>query len=126
MAQLPIRQLTLYKQGIGYFNRRGSVDERTVSLIIPREGTNDALKSLNVMVHQGGQVLSVDYETPEDKNKLLTELPVKLGNKSSLIDLLTSLRGSRARDGVAAIRAAVRSNFPAIHQRAAGGDGGQR
>jgi hypothetical protein len=25
MAQLPIRTLTLYKQGIGYFERRGAV-----------------------------------------------------------------------------------------------------
>lgn len=95
MAQLPIRRLTLYKQGIGYFNRRGSVDERTMSLVIPREATNDALKSLNVIVHQGGQVLSVDYETPEDKVKLLAELPVQIGDQSSLIDLVTSLRGSR-------------------------------
>ncbi len=95
MAQLPIRQLTLYKQGIGYFNRRGLVDGHIVSLVIPREGTNDALKSLNVIVHQGGQVLSVDYETPEDKSKLLAELPVKLGGQSSLTDLFTSLRGSR-------------------------------
>jgi hypothetical protein len=94
MAQLPIRGLTLYKQGIGYFERRGTVDGSEVSLVIPRASTNDVLKSLDVVVHQGGPVLSVDYETPEDKARVLSNLPVKLADRSSLVDLLTSLRGS--------------------------------
>ncbi len=95
MSQLPIRQLTLYKQGIGYFERRGKVEDQMVSLVIPRDATNDVLKSLNVIVHQGGQVLSVDYETPEDKQKVLDELSIKLSERSSMVDLLVSLRGSR-------------------------------
>lgn len=92
---LPIRRLTLYKQGIGYFERRGVFEGRTVALVIPREATNDALKSLNVVVHQGGAVLSVDYETPEDKAKVLADIPIRLSDRGSLVDLLTSLRGSR-------------------------------
>ncbi|MBZ0288723.1 MAG: hypothetical protein K8I30_13985, partial [Anaerolineae bacterium] len=92
---LPIRRLTLYKQGIGYFERRGLFEGKTVALVIPREATNDALKSLNVVVHQGEPVLSVDYETPEDKAKVLAEIPIKLSDRASMVDLLTSLRGSR-------------------------------
>lgn len=95
MAQLPIRKLTLWKQGIGYFERRGTTQERTISLVVPRSATNDVLKSLNIIVHQGGQVLSVDYETPEDKANVLNNLAVKVAERSSLVDLLVSLRGTR-------------------------------
>lgn len=44
MSQLPIRKLTLYKQGIGYFERQGSYEGTTVSLIVPRENINDTLR----------------------------------------------------------------------------------
>jgi hypothetical protein len=67
MTQLPIRTLTLYKQGIGYFEREGNVEDTFVSLVVPIEGINDVLKSLNVLISKGGQILGVDYETPEDK-----------------------------------------------------------
>jgi hypothetical protein len=84
----------LYKLGIGYFERRGVFKGKTVALVIPREATNDALKSLNVTVHQGDPVLSIDYETPEDKAKVLAEIPIRLSDRSSMVDLLTSLRGN--------------------------------
>lgn len=94
-TQLPIRALTLYKQGIGHFTRRGVVEDRVVSLVVPRGATNDLLKSLNIVVHEGGQVVSVDYETPEDKTKVMGDLSVKLGDRASLVDLLVSLRGTQ-------------------------------
>ncbi len=94
MAQLPIRKMTLWKQGIGYFERRGTVNERTISLIVAHDATNDVLKSLNIVVHQGSPVLSVDYETPEEKSAVLKDLAVKLTERASLVDLLVSLRGS--------------------------------
>jgi hypothetical protein len=71
MSQLPIRKLTLYKQGIGYFERQGQIEGNRISLVVPRDGINDVLKSLTVAVHQGGRVLGIDYETPEDKQQVL-------------------------------------------------------
>ncbi len=97
MAQLPIQRLTLWKQGVGYFERRGQVSERELLLTVPRSATNDVLKSFNVVVHDGGQVYSVDYETPEDKQRVLADLAVKTFDRSSLVDLLSSLRGSPVR-----------------------------
>lgn len=94
MSHLPIRKLTLYKQGIGYFERQGQFEGTAVSLVVPRENINDTLKSLHVINKQGGRVLGVDYETPTDKNTLLDDLPIKLKNRSSMVDLLVSLRGS--------------------------------
>jgi signal transduction histidine kinase len=94
MATPPIRALTLYKQGIGYFERRGAITASEIALSVPRSSTNDVLKSLDIVVYQGGPISSVDYETPEDKTRTLAELPVRLADRSSLVDLLTSLRGS--------------------------------
>jgi hypothetical protein len=95
MTRLPIRKLTLYKQGIGYYERRGEVDGSLITLVVPRHAINDALKSLTVMVHKGGQVLDVGYETPADRQKVLEELSIKVADRSSLVDLLVSLRGCR-------------------------------
>lgn len=93
MSPLPIRSLTLYKQGIGYFERQGEVEESTITLVVPHKSINDVLKSLNVEP-DAGQVLSVDYETPEDKAVLLSDLPVQVDGRAGLVDLLNSLRGS--------------------------------
>ena len=65
MATPPIRVLTLYKQGIGYFERRGAVAASEVALSVPRCGTNHVLKSLDIVVYQGGPISSVDFIDPE-------------------------------------------------------------
>ncbi len=67
MTQIPIRALTLYKQGIAHFRRRGPVAGATTSLVVPRDSLNDVLKSLDLVLHAGGPIQSIDYETPADK-----------------------------------------------------------
>lgn len=94
MAQLPVRSLTIYKQGIGYFRHRGTIADSTLSLVVSRGSLKDVLKSLDIVVHAGGPLQSVDYETPADKARQLANLPVQLTNRAGLADLLTSLRGS--------------------------------
>ncbi len=93
MSQLPIRKLTLYRQGIGYFERRGQVSGTTLSLDIPRENINDTLKSLHIVEHGQGKVFGVGYETPANKETVLKELAIKLTDRASMVDLLQSLRG---------------------------------
>lgn len=93
MSPLPIRALTISKQGIGHFVRRGRTDDPTVALVVPRDSLNDVLSSLDIVVHAGGPLQSVDYETPADKAQQLAGLAVQLGDRAGLSDLLTSLRG---------------------------------
>lgn len=71
MTSLPIRSLTLYKQGIGVFQRRATVNTSALTLSVPRASLNDVLKSLDIVIHQGGPMQSVDYDTPADKADLL-------------------------------------------------------
>lgn len=93
MAQLPIRALTISKQGIGHFQRRGRTDEATVARVVPRDSLTDVLSSLDIVIHAGGPLQSVDDETPADKAQQLAALSVQLDDRASLSDLLTGLRG---------------------------------
>jgi hypothetical protein len=93
MASLPIVKMTLYKHGVGYYERRGQVDEDTVSLVFMKDEMSDILKSLTAFTVGGGQVLGMDYQTPEDKPALLARSSIQLSAAASLRDLLRDLRG---------------------------------
>jgi hypothetical protein len=94
MIGLPIVKMTLYKHGVGFYLRRGAVKEGAVSLSFDKDEMNDVLKSLTA-VARGGQVLGVDYDTPEDKAERLARSSIQLSDEASLRDLLRDLRGRR-------------------------------
>jgi hypothetical protein len=96
MASLPIVKMTLYKHGVGFYQRRGKVQEDSVTLIFRKEEMNDVLKSLTALTVDGGQVLNVDYETPENKAARLARSSLQLSDEASLRDLLRDLRGRQA------------------------------
>ncbi len=95
MSGLPIVKMTLYKHGVGFFVRHGKAPGETVSLDFRKEQMNDVLKSLTA-VAAGGQVLGVDYQTPENKAELLKRSSIQLSDQASLRDLLAGVRGRRA------------------------------
>ncbi len=53
--RLPIRQLTLYKHGIGVVVRGGAVSGTSATLTFHKEQMNDVLKSLVAWDRGGGQ-----------------------------------------------------------------------
>ena len=91
---IPLRQLVLYKHGVGYFIREGMVNGRELLLPFRANEVDDALKSLTVFTLEGGQVTGVHYRTPEDQGERLAEIPLSLGDEHSLFDLLRDLRGT--------------------------------
>lgn len=93
MAGLPIVKMTLYKHGVGFFMRRGAVNEDAVSLSFDKAEMNDVLKSLTAVALGGGQVRGVDYDTPENKAERLARSSIQLSDEASLRDLLRDLRG---------------------------------
>lgn len=95
--QLPIRHMTLYKHGVGFFERRAQVSGERVELLFRVNEMNDLLKSLTAVDRGGGQVLGIDYATPQSRNELLAGCSIKLGDDRSLRDLLVGLRGRRLR-----------------------------
>ncbi|NNJ12476.1 hypothetical protein EKD04_019300 [Chloroflexales bacterium ZM16-3] len=94
---LPITRMTIYKHGVGYFERRGPLSGERLQLTFAREAMDDVLKSLVAMDLGAGQVQSIDFETPEDRAAVLDRGSIHLSDRQSMLDLLRDLRGRRAR-----------------------------
>ncbi|MBA3869495.1 MAG: hypothetical protein H0X30_10100 [Anaerolineae bacterium] len=99
MAQLPVREMVLYKHGVGFFVREGSIEGESVALTFRQEEINDVLKSLAVFDHSGGQVLGIHYQTPMDKDARLASSSIRLTDGGSLHSLLAGLRGRQVELG---------------------------
>lgn len=97
MTTIPITHMTLYKHGVGYFERRARLSGEQVSLTFRVEAMNDVLKSLTAIDWGDGQVLGVQYPSPQSSEELLAGCSIHLRDHRSLQDLLTSLRGRRVR-----------------------------
>lgn len=95
MTTLPITRMTLYKHGVGFFERRAQLEGDEVSLSFRMEEMNDILKSLTAVDWGSGQVLGVDYATPQSREERLAGCSIRLGDGRSLRDLLVGLRGRR-------------------------------
>ncbi|MBP6471671.1 MAG: hypothetical protein KBE23_22035 [Chloroflexi bacterium] len=95
MTTLPITRMILYKHGVGFFERRAQVEGDEVSLSFRVEEMNDILKSLTAVDWGDGQVLGVDYATPQSREERLAGCSIRLGDARSLRDLLIGLRGRR-------------------------------
>lgn len=95
MTSLSVTRMTLYKHGVGYFERRGAVSGEELALTFHEEQMNDLLKSLTVIDQGQGQVLGVDYPTPQSREERLAGNSIRLRQGSSLRDLIASLRGRR-------------------------------
>jgi hypothetical protein len=94
---LPISRITIYKHGVGYFERRGPHSGESLRLTFAREAMDDVLKSLLALDLGAGQVRSIDFETPEDRAAVLERGSIHLSDTQSLLDLLRDLRGRRVR-----------------------------
>jgi hypothetical protein len=97
MIALPITHMTLYKHGVGFFERRAKLSGQEVKLAFRVEEMNDILKSLTAIDWGGGQVLGVDYATPQSREERLAGCSIRLDDDHSLRDLLVGLRGRRVR-----------------------------
>jgi hypothetical protein len=93
MANLPVREMVLYKHGVGFFVRQGEVEGEKVALTFRSDEINDVLKSLAAFDQTGGQVLGIHYQTPMDIQARLASSSINLSTGSSLRDLLRDLRG---------------------------------
>lgn len=98
MPNLPVKRMVLYKHGVGFFERFGSVGNgAAVTLTFKKEEMNDILKSLAAFPQGEGQVVNVSYETPEEKQAALAKAPIVLSENEALLDLVRSLRGRSVR-----------------------------
>ncbi|MDR2099247.1 MAG: hypothetical protein LBP40_00275 [Campylobacteraceae bacterium] len=90
---LPIKKVSLFSSGVGYFERSGEV-KGSVNLTLPFENTamDDALKSL--IVHDSATNAPLVSYASEDLQKMLSELKVNLSGNPSIAQILHSLKGA--------------------------------
>ncbi|MDP2997600.1 MAG: hypothetical protein Q8N47_08930 [Bryobacterales bacterium] len=94
-AELPVRQVILYKHGVGYFERAGELGAgESARLDFKASEMNDVLKSLTIN-DSSGKVIAVRYDSSEPLARRLAEYPFALGEKQSLAAFLDQLKGAR-------------------------------
>ncbi len=95
-AALPIKRITLYRSGVGNFERSGTVSGgEEVQLRFATEQINDILKSMTVFVDPKlGRLDSVSYGSKEPLFKRLASFGVNIADNPSLPELLNRLRGA--------------------------------
>jgi hypothetical protein len=96
MAQLPVKRVVLYKNGVGYFEHVGQVrGNQEVAIPFTSGQLNDVLKSLTVLDQGGGRITGVAYGSSAPMDRQLGDLRLPIGERSSLAEFLGSLRGAR-------------------------------
>jgi Carboxypeptidase regulatory-like domain len=99
----PLRRVTLYKHGVGYFERQGKVNgDQQVTFLFDAAQMNDVLKSLVALdLGKGadkGKISAVTFDSIKPVDKRLEEFGISLDstNALGLTSLLGQLKGARA------------------------------
>jgi hypothetical protein len=96
LAQLPVKRVVLYKNGVGYFEHVGQVrGNQDVAIPFTSGQLNDVLKSLTVLDQGGGRITGVAYGSSAPMDRQLGDLRLPIGERSSLTEFLGALRGAR-------------------------------
>ena len=94
-AELKIRNVVLYKHGVGYFERGGELARgESARLDFRLEDMNDILKSLTLEVAGGKGVAGLRYDSHEPLERKLSQFSVRLDPGAPLAQLLDQLRGA--------------------------------
>jgi len=88
-----LQRVVLYRNGIGYFERTGTVDGNQLTLKVRKDQVNDLLKSLTVVERSGGKAVSVSM--PLDPQTWANAALATLApGRGSLAEVLDALRGT--------------------------------
>jgi hypothetical protein len=94
-AELPVRTVVLYKHGVGYFERSGTLGPgESARLDFRAEEMNDVLKSLTIN-DQGGKVTDLRYDSSIPLDQKLTEFPFRIEDGQPLSAVIDQLKGAR-------------------------------
>jgi hypothetical protein len=94
-AEIPVKQIILYKHGIGYFEREGVVAAgEEARLDFKTSDMNDVLKSLTVADGSGGRISGVRYDSNETLDQRLDRYPFRVGSQERLSAFLDSIKGA--------------------------------
>jgi hypothetical protein len=95
-ADLPIREVILYKHGVGFFERAGKLEAGdTARIDFKSDDMNDVLKSLTITDRSGGKISGVRYDASEPLEERLKNFPFAVGADSTMAVFLDQMKGAR-------------------------------
>jgi hypothetical protein len=96
-ADVPVKAVTLYKHGIGYFEREAVIPQgEEARLDFKTTDMNDVLKSLIVMESTARAGVSrIRYDSNETVEQRLKRYPFQIGDQELLSNFLDGLKGAR-------------------------------
>jgi len=91
---LPVTRVVLFRSGVGYIERAGTVDgNATLTLMLREAQMNDLLKSMVLIDLDGGRIQPVQYTSRDPLSRTLASYAINIADNPSLATLLTRLRG---------------------------------
>jgi hypothetical protein len=94
-AELPLREIILYKHGVGFFERSGSIPAGdSARLDFKASEMNDVLKSL-IINGKSGSVSGLRYDSGVPLDEKLAAFPFRIDPSQALSGVLDQLKGSR-------------------------------
>ena len=95
-THLPVTRVSLYKNGVGFFEHAGRVSgDEAVTIDLTSAQLNDVLQSLTAIDLNGGRITGASYNSTTPLDQQLRALPLSLGEAPTQQDLYNSLRGAR-------------------------------
>ncbi len=95
-ADLPVKEVVLYKHGVGFFERSGrlAVGE-SARLDFDAAQMNDVLKSLTIEERGGGKISGLRYDAMDPLSHTLASFPFHIDAGQPLSATLDQLKGAR-------------------------------
>src|ERR1022692_4027676 len=91
-ADLPVKQVVLYKHGVGFFERSGRLGAgESARLDFNASEMNDVLKSLTIDEKGGGKISGLRYDSMDPLSHKLAEFPFQIGAGQALSGMLDQL-----------------------------------
>ncbi len=95
-AELPVRQVILYKHGVGFFERSGTLGPGESARLDFKAGEmNDVLKSLTISEKGGGKISGIRYDSSIPLDEKLAEFPISITDGQPLTSLIDALKGAQ-------------------------------
>jgi hypothetical protein len=108
-TQLPVTRVSLYKNGVGFFEHSGRVTgSQAVAIDFTTDQLNDVLQSLTAIDLDGGRIVGAGYNSTTPLEQQLKALPLALGEDPTAIDFYNAIRGARVEVHAGAVTATGR------------------
>jgi len=95
-SALPVTRVSLYKNGVGFFEHAGRVSgDQSVTIDFTTAQLNDVLQSLTAIDLNGGRIAGAGYNSTTPLDQQLKALPLALVEDPTAGDFYAAIRGAR-------------------------------